>query len=92
MKSFLIVILVMVIYVTASNAFVDKTVKSFQAERTCGYNEICKEEFHKIFRCKCPSYLYCRSQGKYYNAVCSITDSGYIWSQERAFELTRSKK
>lgn len=42
------------------DAFVDSSVKSYQAERTCGYNEICKEEFRKIFRCKCPSYLYCR--------------------------------
>lgn len=36
------------------------SVKSYSAERTCGYNEICKEEFRKTFRCKCPSYLYCR--------------------------------
>lgn len=45
---------------TLTNAFVDNSVKSYQAERTCGYNEVCKEEFRKVFRCKCPSYLYCR--------------------------------
>ncbi|CAG9805940.1 unnamed protein product [Chironomus riparius] len=92
MKTYLALLLLCTVFLTTSQSFVDKTVKTFQAERTCGYNEVCKEEFHKIFKCKCPAYLYCRSQGRYYNAVCSITDTGYIWSQERAYELTRSKK
>lgn len=44
----------------AEASYIDNSVKSYQAERTCGYNEICKEEFRKIFRCKCPNFLVCR--------------------------------
>ncbi|CRL00022.1 CLUMA_CG013310, isoform A [Clunio marinus] len=74
----------------STNALVDSSVKGYQAERTCGYNEICKEEFRKIFRCRCPTYLHCRSSGKYYNAFCSITEnSGYIWLQ-KPYELQRT--
>lgn len=50
-------------------------------QRTCWWNEVCKEEFQTLFRCKCPSWSYCRSPGKYYNAVCSMTGTGYIWAQ-----------
>lgn len=44
----------------AEASYIDNSVKAYQAERTCGYNEICKEEFRKIFRCKCPNFLVCR--------------------------------
>ncbi len=51
-------------------------------QRTCSWNEICKEEFRKIFRCKCPQHYYCRAAGRYYNAYCSMTFTGYIWKQD----------
>lgn len=44
----------------AEASYIDNSIKSYSAERTCGYNEICKEEFRKIFRCKCPNFLVCR--------------------------------
>ncbi|CAH0401258.1 unnamed protein product [Chilo suppressalis] len=59
----------------------DQSVKGYITERTCWWNEVCKEEFQTLFRCKCPSWSYCRSPGKYYNAVCSMTETGYIWDQ-----------
>ena len=57
---FIASVIFVLVFSRLTNAFVDSSVNSYQAERTCGYNEICKEEFRKIFRCKCPSYLYCR--------------------------------
>ncbi|XP_017835448.1 sulfotransferase 1E1-like [Drosophila busckii] len=59
----------------------DQTVHGYMTERTCWWNEVCKEEFQNLFRCKCPQYSYCRSPGRYYNAYCSMTDTGYIWTQ-----------
>ncbi|PNF24850.1 hypothetical protein B7P43_G12919, partial [Cryptotermes secundus] len=50
-------------------------------QRTCWWNEICKEEFQTLFRCKCPLWSYCRSPGRYYNAFCTMTGVGYIWTQ-----------
>lgn len=50
-------------------------------QRVCWWNEVCKEEFQLLFRCKCPVHSYCRSPGRYYNAYCSITNTGYIWNQ-----------
>lgn len=29
-------------------------------QRTCYWNEVCKEEFQNLFRCKCPQFSYCR--------------------------------
>ncbi|KYN28968.1 hypothetical protein ALC57_01615 [Trachymyrmex cornetzi] len=49
--------------------------------RTCWWNEVCKEEFHSKFRCRCPKWSYCRSPGRYYDAHCSMTRTGYIWTQ-----------
>jgi hypothetical protein len=51
------------------------------SQRTCWWNEICKEEFQTLFRCKCPLWSYCRSPGRYYNAFCTMTGTGYIWTQ-----------
>ncbi|KAL1398079.1 hypothetical protein pipiens_002424 [Culex pipiens pipiens] len=50
-------------------------------QRTCWWNEVCKEEFQQLFRCRCPQWSYCRSPGRYYNAYCSMTNTGYIWTQ-----------
>lgn len=50
-------------------------------QRVCWWNEVCKEEFQQLFRCKCPVYSYCRSPGRYYNAYCTMTNTGYIWTQ-----------
>lgn len=30
------------------------------AQRTCWWNEVCKEEFQQLFRCKCPQWSFCR--------------------------------
>ncbi|XP_034935369.1 uncharacterized protein [Chelonus insularis] len=59
----------------------DQSVRGYLAERTCWWNEVCKEEFHSKFRCRCPRWSYCRAPGKYYDAHCSITRTGYIWTQ-----------
>ncbi|XP_034102118.1 uncharacterized protein LOC117566679 [Drosophila albomicans] len=59
----------------------DQSVHGYMTERTCWWNEVCKEEFQNLFRCKCPQFSYCRSPGRYYNAYCSMTDTGYIWTQ-----------
>ncbi|KDR10481.1 hypothetical protein L798_15471, partial [Zootermopsis nevadensis] len=50
-------------------------------QRTRWWNEICKEEFQTLFRCRCPQWSYCRSPGRYYNAFCTMTGTGYIWTQ-----------
>ncbi|CAH0551356.1 unnamed protein product [Brassicogethes aeneus] len=49
--------------------------------RTCWWNEVCKEEFQSQFKCKCPEWSFCRAPGRYYNAFCSMTATGYIWEQ-----------
>nr|CAI5847835.1 unnamed protein product [Callosobruchus analis] len=59
----------------------DYSVKGYLTERICWWNEVCKEEFRSQFRCKCPDWSFCRAPGRYYNAFCSMTTTGYIWSQ-----------
>ncbi|XP_070000406.1 uncharacterized protein [Penaeus vannamei] len=68
---------------TARRGYHDKTIRRYTNERTCWWNEICKEEFQTEFRCRCPRWSFCRSPGKYYNALCSVMASGYIWMQPR---------
>ncbi|EDW08523.1 uncharacterized protein LOC6578680 [Drosophila mojavensis] len=65
----------------SNKRYSDQSVHGYMTERTCWWNEVCKEEFQNLFRCKCPQYSYCRSPGRYYNAYCSMTDTGYIWTQ-----------
>ncbi|GBP09836.1 Peptidyl-alpha-hydroxyglycine alpha-amidating lyase 2 [Eumeta japonica] len=48
----------------AKRSYSDQTVKGYITERTCWWNEICKEEFQILFRCKCPAWSYCRSPGR----------------------------
>uniref|UniRef100_A0A1L8DP62 Putative conserved secreted protein n=1 Tax=Nyssomyia neivai TaxID=330878 RepID=A0A1L8DP62_9DIPT len=62
-------------------SFSDNSIVKYITERTCWWNEVCKEEFQQSFRCRCPQYSYCRSPGRYYNAYCSIANTGYIWTQ-----------
>ncbi|XP_073999138.1 uncharacterized protein [Rhodnius prolixus] len=59
----------------------DQSVRGYLTERTCWWNEICKEEFQNQFKCKCPLWSFCRSEGRYYSAYCSMTNTGYIWTQ-----------
>ncbi|XP_043464320.1 uncharacterized protein LOC122499855 [Leptopilina heterotoma] len=59
----------------------DRSISGYLTERTCWWNEVCKEEFHNKFRCRCPKWSYCRAPGRYYDAHCSITKTGYIWTQ-----------
>ncbi|XP_051167106.1 uncharacterized protein LOC127285248 [Leptopilina boulardi] len=59
----------------------DRSISGYLTERTCWWNEVCKEEFHTKFRCRCPNWSYCRAPGRYYDAHCSITKTGYIWTQ-----------
>ncbi|XP_077282089.1 uncharacterized protein LOC143908339 isoform X1 [Temnothorax americanus] len=58
-----------------------KTANSDVSQRICWWNEVCKEEFHSKFRCRCPRWSYCRAPGRYYDAHCSMTRTGYIWTQ-----------
>ncbi|XP_021936336.1 uncharacterized protein LOC110837949 [Zootermopsis nevadensis] len=67
--------------VIVKRSFKDQSVKSYLTERTRWWNEICKEEFQTLFRCRCPQWSYCRSPGRYYNAFCTMTGTGYIWTQ-----------
>ncbi|XP_059474598.1 uncharacterized protein LOC132196148 [Neocloeon triangulifer] len=62
-------------------AYKDNSVKGYLAERSCWGNEICKEEFQTQFRCRCPQWSFCRGPGRYYNAYCTMTGTGYIWMQ-----------
>ncbi|KFB48568.1 AGAP005785-PA-like protein [Anopheles sinensis] len=62
-------------------SYSDQSVRGYLTERTCWWNEVCKEEFQQLFRCRCPQWSYCRSPGRYYNAYCSMTNTGYIWTQ-----------
>nr|XP_014288813.1 uncharacterized protein LOC106688738 [Halyomorpha halys] len=67
----------------------DQSVSGYLTERTCWWNEICKEEFQNQFKCKCPMFSFCRSEGRYYSAYCSMTNTGYIWTQpERSWSTT----
>jgi len=59
----------------------DQTINDYQTDRTCWWNEMCKEEFSNKFKCRCPSWSFCTSPGRYYNAFCSMSSTGYIWSQ-----------
>ncbi|CAL1270673.1 unnamed protein product [Larinioides sclopetarius] len=62
-------------------AYMDNSIDSYFSERTCWWNEVCKREFQVRFRCRCPRWSFCRSPGRYYDAHCSITRTGYIWLQ-----------
>ncbi|KAM3963348.1 uncharacterized protein ACR2FA_002717 [Aphomia sociella] len=82
--TFVCVIMLSAMLETASvvkRSYSDQSVRGYITERTCWWNEVCKEEFQILFRCKCPSWSYCRSPGRYYNAICSMTETGYIWDQ-----------
>ncbi|KFM62521.1 hypothetical protein X975_12150, partial [Stegodyphus mimosarum] len=77
--------LCLVISVECNNdkrAYSDDSIASYFSERTCMRNEVCKREFQVRFRCRCPKWSFCRSPGKYYDAYCSITRTGYIWLQQ----------
>ncbi|XP_071513710.1 uncharacterized protein [Panulirus ornatus] len=85
-----VTVLVSVVALTLANSslthrrgYHDQSIKRYTNERTCWWNEICKEEFQMEFRCRCPRWSFCRSPGKYYNAYCSVMSSGYIWMQPR---------
>ncbi|XP_055380150.1 uncharacterized protein LOC129611181 [Condylostylus longicornis] len=67
-------------------SYSDQSVKGYLTERTCWWNEVCKEEFQNMFKCKCPQWYFCRSPGRYYNAYCSMTNTGYIWTQPPAWD------
>ncbi|CAG0880007.1 unnamed protein product [Darwinula stevensoni] len=60
----------------------DQSISTYVNDRTCYWNEPCKEEFQNAFRCRCPGWSYCRGPGKYYNAHCAMSGTGYIWMQE----------
>ncbi|XP_014212473.1 uncharacterized protein LOC106642265 isoform X2 [Copidosoma floridanum] len=68
-------------HMIAKRNYSDQSVEGYLAERTCWWNEVCKEEFHSKFRCRCPRWAYCRAPGRYYDAHCSMTRTGYIWTQ-----------
>ncbi|XP_058799715.1 uncharacterized protein LOC131669102 [Phymastichus coffea] len=68
-------------HAVAKRNYSDQSVRGYLTERTCWWNEVCKEEFHSKFRCRCPRWSYCRAPGRYYDAHCSITHTGYIWTQ-----------
>ncbi|KAG8200367.1 hypothetical protein JTE90_028548 [Oedothorax gibbosus] len=63
-------------------AQVDDSIGSYYSERVCWWNEVCKREFQVRFRCRCPKWSFCRSPGRYYDAHCAITRTGYIWMQD----------
>ncbi|KAF5307216.1 hypothetical protein FQR65_LT00732 [Abscondita terminalis] len=67
--------------VLSKRSISDTSVNEYLTERTCWWNEVCKEEFQSLFRCRCPTWSYCRAPGRYYNAYCSMTATGYIWTQ-----------
>lgn len=62
-------------------AYSDSSIDAYFSERTCWWNEVCKREFQVRFRCRCPRWSFCRSPGRYFDAYCSITRTGYIWLQ-----------
>jgi len=59
----------------------DQSIRGYISQRACWWNELCKEEFQPLFKCRCPKFSYCRSPGKYYNARCAMSSTGYIWMQ-----------
>ncbi|CAG7730242.1 unnamed protein product [Allacma fusca] len=61
----------------------DDTINEYLTERTCWWNEMCKEEFSTRFRCRCPLWSFCSSPGRYYNAYCTMSGTGYLWSQPK---------
>ncbi|XP_022913087.1 uncharacterized protein [Onthophagus taurus] len=67
--------------VLTKRSFSDQSVRGYLTERICWWNEVCKEEFQNLFRCRCPAWSFCRAPGRYYNAFCSMTATGYIWKQ-----------
>ncbi|KAF2887865.1 hypothetical protein ILUMI_18308 [Ignelater luminosus] len=67
--------------VLTRRSFSDQSIHGYLTERTCWWNEVCKEEFQNQFRCRCPAWSFCRAPGRYYNAYCSMTATGYIWTQ-----------
>ncbi|KAK7579890.1 hypothetical protein V9T40_000519 [Parthenolecanium corni] len=71
-------------------AFVDTSINEYITERLCWSREACKEEFQAVFICRCPEWSYCQSPGRYYNAYCSIVDTGYIWAQHAKENSTNS--
>ncbi|KAL2747113.1 uncharacterized protein V1477_005483, partial [Vespula maculifrons] len=84
--SAMLILLIGVYYVNARHIiekrnYSDQSVSRYLTERTCWWNEVCKEVFHSKFRCRCPTWSYCRSPGRYYDAHCSMTRTGYIWTQ-----------
>ncbi|XP_043791814.1 uncharacterized protein LOC122714507 isoform X2 [Apis laboriosa] len=76
----LVLILCAEVYMINARHLIKKRNYSDQS-RTCWWNEVCKEEFHSKFRCRCPRWSYCRAPGRYYDAHCSMTRTGYIWTQ-----------
>ncbi|RWS17214.1 hypothetical protein B4U79_13069 [Dinothrombium tinctorium] len=50
-------------------------------KRICWRNEACKKPFKKAFLCRCPTWAFCRSLGRYYEAHCSANSNGYVWLQ-----------
>ncbi|CAG9858977.1 unnamed protein product [Phyllotreta striolata] len=78
-------ILVVLVHVSENRVITkrstDSSIRGYLTERICWWNEICKEEFRNQFRCKCPEWSYCGAPGKYYNAFCTMTTTGYIWQQ-----------
>ncbi|XP_049824002.1 uncharacterized protein LOC126265711 [Aethina tumida] len=78
---FLVCVCVLDGRVLTRRSFSDQSVKGYLTERTCWWNEVCKEEFQSQFKCKCPEWSFCRAPGRYYNAFCSMTATGYIWEQ-----------
>ncbi|XP_043195716.1 uncharacterized protein LOC122367029 [Amphibalanus amphitrite] len=65
----------------APRSLPDQSIRSYISQRACWWNELCKEEFQPMFKCRCPKFSYCRSPGKYYNARCAMSSTGYIWMQ-----------
>ncbi|CAL8143803.1 unnamed protein product [Orchesella dallaii] len=63
----------------------DDSINEYLTERTCWFSEMCKEEFSTKFRCRCPLWSYCSSPGKYYNAYCTMSGAGYLWTQPKGF-------
>ncbi|KAG4077210.1 hypothetical protein HA402_016197 [Bradysia odoriphaga] len=105
----LVSVVIMLCAVACDSAIVkrsysDQSVRGYLTERTCWWNEVCKEEFQQLFRCKCPQWSYCRfvvavpiqlrlenekkifafrAPGRYYNAYCSMTNTGAIANRGR---------
>ncbi|KAK8379679.1 hypothetical protein O3P69_019579 [Scylla paramamosain] len=63
LRVWVVVVVVVMVAEGAPKRHYDKTIKRYTNEKTCWWNEICKEEFQQEFRCKCPRFSYCRSPG-----------------------------